>query len=225
MFRLEDTSPESLKRLNDFLNQVWRYMYDDNGKSIRPGSITDEQLGGIFTTSGQIPGIWKKSVYGTNIDDYGVVSAGKILGKVIAVANFNGKDEYVLTYDQDTDKFVLKENRTGSYIWVQATEPTTAIINDIWVDTSDYARYDVLDVTDIAATTTISIDSPELMFIPTTTTITLHEATTPGIVKKIYNTGTGIVTLAGTINGNIDLCLYPGESVEIVTDGTGWRVL
>lgn len=39
----------------------------------------------------------------------------------------------------------------------------------------------------------------------------------------VYNIGTDLVTIIGTINGGADMLLYPNESVMLITDGTNWR--
>ena len=106
-------------------------------------------------------------------------------------------------------------------LWVQADTPTAAKTNDVWVDTDDYTRY---DKTAITTETTLSDDANEFITVSGTVTLTLHAATTAGTIKKVYNVGTGIVTVAGTINGVTNMHLYPGESVELITDGTGWRL-
>lgn len=105
-------------------------------------------------------------------------------------------------------------------LWVQTDLPTGAKANDVWVDTDDYSRY---DKTAITSNTTLAESDNEFITVSGTFTLTLHAATTAGIIKKIYNIGTGVVTLAGTINGVTDMPLYPDESVELITDGTGWR--
>ncbi len=106
-------------------------------------------------------------------------------------------------------------------IWVQDNIPTAAKAKDLWVDTDDYTRY---DKTDLTASTTLSISDNEVITASGTFTIALHNATTSGIIKKIYNVGTGIIKIAGTINGVEDMYIYPNESVELITDGSGWRL-
>ena len=64
--------------------------------------------------------------------------------------------------------------------------------------TDDYSRY---DKTDLTVGTTLTVDSNEFITANGTFTITLHAATQAGVIKKIYNIGTGIVIIAGTING------------------------
>jgi len=106
-------------------------------------------------------------------------------------------------------------------IYVQDDTPAGAKSKSLWVDTNDYSRY---DKTGLTAEATLTESSNEFITASGTFTITLHAATTPGIIKKIYNIGTtGIITIAGTINGATNMILYPGESVELITDGTAWR--
>lgn len=105
-------------------------------------------------------------------------------------------------------------------VWVQDTMPIGGKVNDIWVDTDDYTRYDLLALTGSA---TLAISSNEFVTASGTLTVTLHAATYPGIIKKIYNVGSGVVLIAGTINGITNMNLFPGESVELITDGSGWR--
>lgn len=107
-----------------------------------------------------------------------------------------------------------------SQIWVQPDIPTQAKVKDVWVDTDDYSRY---DKTDLTSSTTLLESDNEVIKATGTITITLHSATTAGIIKKIYNVGTGIVTIAGSINGKTNMLLYPNESVELITDGSQWR--
>ncbi|HUV84223.1 MAG TPA: phage tail protein [Methanosarcinales archaeon] len=105
-------------------------------------------------------------------------------------------------------------------IWVQTEVPDAAKTKDIWVDTDDYSRYDIFP---LAVGATLAMGSNEMITATGTFTITLHAATSAGIIKKIYNIGTGIITIAGTINGVADMLLYPKESIELITDGIGWR--
>jgi hypothetical protein len=105
-------------------------------------------------------------------------------------------------------------------VWVDTEEPAEAKINDLWVDTDDYSRYDILD---ISTNTTLTSDVAEIITASGTISITLHAASAPGIIKRIINKGTGLVTLIGTINGLVNMYLYPGESIELITDGADWR--
>ena len=93
-------------------------------------------------------------------------------------------------------------------------------LKDVAVITDNYSRYDILSLTN---NTTLSVSDNEVILASGTFTLTLHAATSAGIIKKVYNTGTGLITIAGTINGVTNIYLYPGESVELVTDGSGWR--
>ena len=105
-------------------------------------------------------------------------------------------------------------------IWVQPDVPSMAKQSDVWIDTDDYSRYDKLELT---TGTTLDMDSNEFITVNGTFTVTLHDAALPGIIKKLFNAGAGIVTISGNINGQANMMLYPGESVELITDGNGWR--
>lgn len=107
-------------------------------------------------------------------------------------------------------------------IWAQDDPPAMAQNGDVWVDTNDYSRYDVTAL--ISSGITLLESSNEVVVVEGSYTVSLHTATTPGIVKKIYNKGTGVVTVAGTINGSTNMYLFPGESVELITDGSSWRI-
>lgn len=109
----------------------------------------------------------------------------------------------------------------GDSIWVQPEEPIEAVVDDVWVDTDDYSRYDVSQV--YRNNTILQENDDEVLMVDGSITVILHQATNPGIIKKIYNKGTGIVTVSGLINGVRGMKLYPKESVELVTDGDGWR--
>lgn len=106
-------------------------------------------------------------------------------------------------------------------IYVQPDEPAEAVEDDVWIDDDDYSRYDSLS---LSGNITLDISDPEVLFATGTITITLHDATQVGVIKKIYNTGTGLVTISGSINGSATtVVLYPLESLELITDGTTWR--
>ncbi len=107
-------------------------------------------------------------------------------------------------------------------IWVQDDTPTTAKAKDLWVDTNDYSRY---DITTLTASTTLLESDNEIIRASGTISITLHSAIPAGIIKKISNIGTGndIVTLIGTINGKSNMCLYPKESISLITNGSSWE--
>lgn len=107
-------------------------------------------------------------------------------------------------------------------IWVQDDPPLAAKVKDIWVDTDDYSRYDKLEV---STSHNLAVADPEVIFMSGyMTVLTLHPGTHAGIISKIYNVGTYPVHIEGTLNGieDTDLYLMPGESVELVTTGSGW---
>ena len=105
-------------------------------------------------------------------------------------------------------------------IWVQATAPTEAKLNDVWINPNDYSRY---DKTELTVSTTLLMSDNEVIVASGTISVTLHVATAVGVIKKIYNAGVGIVTIKGTINGVTNMLLYPKESIELITDGIDWR--
>ena len=129
---------------------------------------------------------------------------------------------------RDASKFnsISDDNWTGMKrtaepdVYIQTEEPSEAAVGSLWVDLSNYSRYDKTNITSAAA---LQVDDNEVILVSGTLTLTLHSAAIAGIIKKIYNIGTGIVTLAGTINGAANMYLYPKESVELITDGNGWR--
>ena len=108
----------------------------------------------------------------------------------------------------------------GVRVTVGTTFPVDAKTKDVHVKTNDYSRFDKLHLT---TATTLAVDANEFITASGTFSITLHAATAAGIIKKIYNVGTGLITLTGTINGVVNMYLYPNESVELITDGTAWR--
>jgi len=95
-----------------------------------------------------------------------------------------------------------------------------AITDDVIVLKDDHTRFDSITKT---AAYELLVSDHEIVKVSGTFPLTLHAATTEGIIKKIYNEGTGLVTLVGTINGETNLLLYPNDSVELITDGTGWK--
>ena len=108
-------------------------------------------------------------------------------------------------------------------IWVQDDPPLAAKVKDLWVDTNDYSRYDKLEV---STSHNLAVADPEVILMSGyMTVLTLHPGTHAGIISKIYNVGTDPVHIEGTLNGqeDTDLYLMPGESVELVTTGSGWR--
>lgn len=141
-------------------------------------------------------------------------------GKLYAgeIYSFN---KLVATYEGDAiimgGPMIMPNN---PQLWVQPDLPTASKTNDLWADTDDYSRY---DITTLTAATVLNESDNEVIEANGTFTLTLHAATNPGIIKKIYNVGSGIITIEGTINGGVNLLLYPGESVELITDGSGWR--
>lgn len=125
----------------------------------------------------------------------------------------------------DFATLTLKENvvfQGMSQLWVQPDTPTAAKTGDAWIDTDDYTERDVVS---LSASTTLSKSghAGKLIKASGTITLTLWSAATAGECAVIANTGSDIVTLSGTINGETDLLLFPGERADLITDGSGWR--
>lgn len=107
-------------------------------------------------------------------------------------------------------------------IWVQTEQPTVAKVNDVWIDTDDYSRYDVIIASDAVS---LGEEASEVVVCTGTFTVSLHTPSVlkDGIVRRILNIGTGTVTISGTINGDANgMKLYPKESVDLITAGGGW---
>lgn len=108
-----------------------------------------------------------------------------------------------------------------SQVWVQDDMPVEAKPKDLWIDTNDYSRYDIVNISSDA---TLLVSDSEVIRASGTISITLHAATSVGIIKKIKNIGSGIVTLIGTIDGVVNMSLYPKESVMLITNGSMWEI-
>jgi len=91
----------------------------------------------------------------------------------------------------------------------------------LWDDSDDMTRYDLTELTgDVVLVTTDN----EFLTASGTFNITLHTASIAGIIKDIYNNGTGTIGIIGTVNGSTGgILLYPNEGVHLITDGTEWR--
>lgn len=75
------------------------------------------------------------------------------------------------------------------------------------------------------ATTTAPSDYRLLLTMTGTWTLTLAVAYA-GYRVTLANTGTGVITAtpaSGTIAGRASIAIYPGETFDVVSDGTNWR--
>lgn len=154
-----------------------------------------------------------KSETGFYIDYYSSTSGEKYTFQITDTGiDFTGFPE--INYSEGTAIKGLVQ------LWVQSTVPTNAKANDVFIDTDDYSRYDKVVV---SSDQTLAVNANEIVLVSGTTAVTLHSATVTGIIKKVYNIGVGIVTIVGLINDIQNLLLYPKESIELVTDGSGWR--
>lgn len=167
---------------------------------------------------------------GTGEGDNGKAFMYKDEGGLYIDYNTNTGGQFSIWIDDDGIHFdgvpeIIYETITAIVgmvqVWVQDDTPLAAKVNDLHVDTDDYSRYDVQAVGEGKV---LAASDDEVLNCNGTFTVTLHDATAEGIVKRIFNTGTGVITVAGTINGSAaGMYLFPGEGVELTTDGSGWR--
>lgn len=107
-------------------------------------------------------------------------------------------------------------------LYVETDFPTNAPNKSVLVDTDDWSRYDKKD---ISTTTVLTVEDNEHVRCAGSSnySITLHTgATTSSVIKYIINIGTGLITVVGTISGQTNIYLYPGESCLLATNGTNW---
>jgi len=107
-------------------------------------------------------------------------------------------------------------------LFVDTDFPANAPEKSVLVDTDDWSRYDKKD---ISSATTLTVEDNELVRCTGSSdySVTLHTgATTAPVIKYIVNLGTGLITVVGTINGETNIYLYPGESCLVATNGTNW---
>lgn len=107
-------------------------------------------------------------------------------------------------------------------LYVETDFPTNAPNKSVLVDTDDWSRYDKKD---ISTTTTLTVEDNEHVRCAGSSnySVTLHTgATTGSVIKYIVNVGTALVTVVGTISGQTNIYLYPGESCLLATNGTNW---
>lgn len=157
---------------------------------------------------------------GTGVGDNDKAFISKIVDKYVMEYYTDTGERVAIEMDADGIHFIGGTTSSDVQVWVQADTPAEAKTDDVWVDTDDYSRYGKRAYT---TTATVYESTDEFITVNGTFTLTLHAGTNAGIIKKIYNIGTGVVTIAGTINGVVNMLLYPGESVELITDGTNWR--
>jgi hypothetical protein len=104
-------------------------------------------------------------------------------------------------------------------IYVQDDEPENARVKDIWIDTDDYTRYDLLNVSESML---VNEDDPEVLVISNTSeTIVLTKGTflhTAGIQIKIFDNRSDYVVLLVGFPGYIDR-VCPGESLVVYIMG------
>jgi len=113
----------------------------------------------------------------------------------------------------------------GVATFVETTAPTGMKDKDILVDTDDFSRYDRG-----TAATTCSID-PRLTELYEFTGSSAFTATitntglTAGCILKLINSSTVTVTLSATINGSTIYRMHPLDGLDLIWNGTDWRVV
>jgi hypothetical protein len=139
------------------------------------------------------------------------------LGKVVSKAKEKGSggDTYI-----DSTGAIASTN-----LYVDTDWPAGAKAKSVLVDTDDYSRYDRLEVSANAST---DVTKAEFVEVTGSSAVTLTLSSTSasaGCIKKIKNSSSAIVTLSGTIDGSATNILYPLESLELIWNGTDWRVM
>ena len=97
-----------------------------------------------------------------------------------------------------------------------------------WKEISRFPDADLAPILSKSANYTQALgDRGQLIDCTATLTLTLLSAATAGkgFCQSITNSGTGLVTFSGTIDGVASLKLQAGDKVEIVSDGTNWKSL
>jgi hypothetical protein len=116
-------------------------------------------------------------------------------------------------------------NLTQSNLYVDTDWPPGAKSKSVLIDTDDFSRYDRIAISSNATT---DVTQAEFVEVIGSTAITLTLSSTSasaGCIKKIKNSSSAIVTLSGTIDGSTTNIMYPLESVELIWNGTDWRVM
>lgn len=110
-------------------------------------------------------------------------------------------------------------------IWIQAADPGSSAKNtDLWIDTDNYSRYDQTTMTGNVVDT---IDGNEWVYTGTASlSYTLPSCSGHyGVVRHIKNNSTGILTITGSIDGLASLVLYPGEALDLLSNGSVWCIV
>ena len=97
-----------------------------------------------------------------------------------------------------------------------------------WKEISRFPDADLAPVLSKSANYTQALgDRGQLIDCTASLTLTLLSASTAGrgFYQSIINSGIGLVTCSGTIDGVASLKLQAGDKIEIVSDGTNWKSL
>ncbi|MGE5438063.1 MAG: hypothetical protein ACM3O3_12690 [Syntrophothermus sp.] len=114
-------------------------------------------------------------------------------------------------------------NEVVQAIYVQNDAPATPLEDDVWIDTNDYSRYDMLTVT---GNTSVNMSDEEFILITTSgVTVTLQTPTQSGVVKLIKNASDDYVTISGSIDNLSSKILYPYESLSLISGNLVWNIM
>lgn len=163
-----------------------------------------------------------------------ITSAGK---ELTAYLNEDGidiahtaTDDSVITLSLNDDG-IKQTGSTGEQgirnIAISSTQPTEAQDNDLWIATTDYSRYDSID---IGASGSLEASGAEYVRASGTITVTLFTAVGhENVIRIIKNVGAGTVTIDGysseTIDGAVTKDLAVNEYCTIISNGANWEVI
>lgn len=111
----------------------------------------------------------------------------------------------------------------SSGIYVQPDEPASPKEKDLWIETDDFSRYDMKEV---SINTTLALSDEELTIVYSATpTITLPDPTQHGVVKMIVNQSTDVITIKGAIGSKTEILLFPDDGVHLVSGRGKWNII
>lgn len=169
-----------------------------------PYSATEQSHWGVYRNNGSVNHFAIRAVW-----------AAASTGQYDAVIELQGSS---LTWNgQPISGGVL----AGIGLYVQASEPSTPNTGDAWIDTNDYSRYDTIS---ISTNTTVAESDAEVVFASGTIDVTLSNATTAGTIKKIYNDGSGTITIKNAGGTSLATIASGAHHLEFAWSGSNWRM-
>lgn len=114
-------------------------------------------------------------------------------------------------------------NQFAARVYIQPDLPSEAVEKDLWIDTDNYSRY---DMTNMTGNISDEISGKEFIYTGTVDhTFTLAACTSQGgTIRIIKNLSTGILTVSGSIDSLASVILYPGECLTLIANGTVWCI-